>query len=52
MYDIVGQNVSKSVFKTIFETGKKNNIGGYNFWGVFGLNENENNKGFMKKGMA
>lgn len=39
-------------YKFIFEQGKKNNIAGYNFWGAFGLNENENSTGFMKKGMA
>jgi mannan endo-1,4-beta-mannosidase len=39
-------------YKFIFETGKNNNIAGYNFWGALGLYENVNNHGFMKKGMA
>ncbi len=39
-------------YEFIFETGKKNNIAGYNFWGAFGKKENENSSGFMQKGMA
>jgi mannan endo-1,4-beta-mannosidase len=38
-------------YQTIFETGKRNQIAGYNFWGFAGVPSNENELHFMQKGM-
>ena len=38
-------------YQSIFETGKRNHIAGYNFWGFAGVPSNENELHFMQKGM-
>lgn len=39
-------------YKFVLETGKKNNIAGYNFWGAIAIKENTNANKYLQKGMA